>query len=96
MACVTSNVLEARFGANAVLGGQCVISTTLNADGTIAHLNTVHSLTFGERDGQASERVNNIERAFAGATFDAIASRNIMQAMWEKWVVLARWRAPQA
>jgi 2-dehydropantoate 2-reductase len=83
------DMLEARFGANAVLGGQCVISTTLNADGTIVHLNTVHSLTFGERDGQASERANNIERAFIGVTFDAIASPNILQAMWEKWVVLA-------
>ena len=83
------DVLEARFGANAVLGGQCVISTTLNADGTIVHLNTTHSLTFGERDGQASERVGAIGHAFDGATFDAIASPNILQAMWEKWVVLA-------
>lgn len=82
-------VLEARFGANAVLGGQCVISTTLNADGTIVHLNTTHSLTFGERDGRSGERVGEIARTFAGATFDATASPNIMQAMWEKWVVLA-------
>ncbi|MDO9382444.1 MAG: 2-dehydropantoate 2-reductase [Hyphomicrobiaceae bacterium] len=83
------DVLEARFGGNAVLGGQCVISTTLSTEGTIVHLNTTHSLTYGERDGGASTRVNDIRRAFEGAAFDATASPQILQAMWEKWVVLA-------
>ena len=33
------DVLEARFGAEAVLGGQCVISVALDPDGRIVHLN---------------------------------------------------------
>ncbi len=81
--------LEQRFGANAVLGGQCVISTTLKEDGTILHLNMVHSLTFGERDGRATERMTRLTQALSGAGFDAFASPSIMQAMWEKWVTLA-------
>ena len=32
--------LVERFGSAAVLGGQCVISTTLDAEGRILHLNT--------------------------------------------------------
>lgn len=81
--------LEQRFGAEAVLGGQCVISSTLREDGTIVHLNTAHLLTFGERDGGASERIGAIAAAFAGAKFDARASDAIVQEMWEKWVLLA-------
>src|SRR3984957_10461359 len=36
--------LGARFGAGAVLGGQCVISVTLDGDGHILHLNNTHFL----------------------------------------------------
>src|SRR5580692_4813135 len=42
--------LASRFGASAVLGGQCVISTTLDAEGRILHLNDTHLVSFGERD----------------------------------------------
>lgn len=83
------DVLEMRFGQRAVLGGQCVISTTLNDDGGILHLNTVHRLTFGERDGQSSARISGLTELFSGAKFDAVASPTIVQDMWEKWVTLA-------
>ena len=46
--------LAARFGAGAVLGGQCVISATLDAEGRILHLNDTHMLSFGEQDGSTS------------------------------------------
>lgn len=82
-------VLEERFGPAAVLGGQCVISTTLDADGTIVHLNAIHSLTYGERSVGVTGRMPALASLFSGAEFDAHASADIMQAMWEKWVVLA-------
>ena len=47
------DVLAGRFGAERVLGGQCVISATLDANGGIVHLNDIHALTFGELDGAA-------------------------------------------
>ena len=43
--------LQARFGVAHVLGGQCVISTTLDLEGRIVHLGDAHTLTFGELDG---------------------------------------------
>ena len=43
------DALEARFGANQVLGGQCLISAALDPDGRILHLSDTHSLSFGER-----------------------------------------------
>jgi len=83
------DLLDARFGRERVLGGQCVIAATLDAGGAIVHLNDAHSLTFGERGGGESERVRAIAEAFAGARFESRPSAQIVQEMWEKWVVLA-------
>jgi 2-dehydropantoate 2-reductase len=81
--------LAQRFGGDAVLGGQCVISTTLDADGRVLHLNDTHGLSFGERDGAVSARVEAIAATFAGARFDSRLSKAILQEMWEKWVLIA-------
>jgi 2-dehydropantoate 2-reductase len=81
--------LAARFGDAAVLGGQCVISTTLDAEGRILHLNDFHALSFGERDGSVSARAEAIATMLTGARFDSRLSRAIMQEMWEKWVLIA-------
>jgi ketopantoate reductase len=42
------DVLEARFGRDHVLGGQCVIAATLDNDHAIVHLNDSHELSYGE------------------------------------------------
>ena len=81
--------LDGRFGAARVIGGQCVIGVTLAPDGTITHLNDVHGLTFGERDGSRTDRITAIEETLAGANFAPRASDRILLEMWEKWVFLA-------
>jgi 2-dehydropantoate 2-reductase len=83
------DVLEQRFGAGAVLGGWCAISVTLDPEGRILHLADVHSLSFGERDGAATERTRAIASAFGGAKFEVRAVDAILQEMWEKWVFIA-------
>ena len=83
------DALDARFGAARVLGGLCVIAATLGTDGEIRHLNRSHSLTFGERDGSHSARVERIARAMEGVTFEARLSQSVLQDMWDKWVFLA-------
>jgi len=83
------DVLADRFGAERVLGGQCVISATLDANGRIVHLNDLHALTFGELDGGRSQRIEAIASAMSGARFDARLSDDIRQDMWEKWVFIA-------
>lgn len=83
------DLLDARFGADKVLGGQCVIPATLDADGAVRHLNGSHSLTFGERDGRMSARMATIAQALSDAGFEARPSRTIVQDMWNKWVSLA-------
>ena len=81
--------LAGRFGGATVLGGQCVISVTLNADGHILHLNDTHGVSFGERDSTTSSRAEAIAAAFKGARFDSKLSTAILQEMWEKWVLIA-------
>lgn len=82
------DVLDARFGRDRVLGGQCLIAVALK-DGEIVHLNENHELSFGERDGALSDRVNAIAQLMEGARFNGRASGEILQEMWEKWVFLA-------
>jgi 2-dehydropantoate 2-reductase len=81
--------LDRKFGKSRVLGGQCVIAATLNKERAIVHLNDMHALSFGERDGGMSERIQAIATAMQGAKFDAHASEKIVREMWDKWVFLA-------
>ena len=83
------DLLAARFGAGAVLGGQCIISATLDDEGRILHLNDTHFLSFGEQNGAKSPRVVAIATAFSGAKFDSQLSTAILQEMWEKWAFIA-------
>lgn len=82
-------LLEARFGAASVLGGQVMISAVLDLEGRIRHLNDTHLLSFGERDGAGSARVEAIAAALSGAGFETRLSPAILQEMWEKWVFIA-------
>lgn len=82
------DVLDKRFGRDRVLGGQCLIAVALK-DGEIVHLNETHELSFGERDGAMSDRVQAITRLMEGAKFNFHVSTEILQEMWEKWVFLA-------
>lgn len=83
------DAMEQRFGAAPVLGGQCVIGTSLDPEGRVMHLNELNLLSFGERDGSRSARAEAIASELSGAGFEARLSTAIMQEMWEKWVFIA-------
>ena len=83
------DLLVTRFGAERVLGGQCLISAVLDADGRVLHLNDTHLFAFGEPDGSRSARVETIATLLSDAKFDASPSDAILQEMWEKWVFIA-------
>lgn len=83
------DMLDARFGAEQVLGGQCAIASTLAPDGTIVHMSPMHALGFGERDGTMSSRVKAIAAQMQDCKFDGRASETVMLDMWEKWCMLA-------
>ena len=81
--------LGGHFGAGAVLGGQCVISVTLDGDGHVLHLNDTHGLSFGEQNDETSPRAEAIAATFSGANFKSRLSKTILHEMWEKWVLIA-------
>lgn len=83
------DVLDHRFGSAHVLGGLCFIGVTLNQNREIVHLNDQHELSFGERDGSRSARVEAIAAAMSHARFKFRLSAAILQEMWEKWVFIA-------
>lgn len=83
------DALSERFGKKAVLGGQCLISATLDEAGRVVHLNDVAHLSLGELDGTRSSRAETIAATLDRAGFDARLSTEILQEMWEKWVFIA-------
>jgi len=83
------DLLDERFGTARTLGGQCLISAKLDNRGSILHLNDSHLLTFGERAGNLSPRIDAIAVEIGKAKFELRASASILLQMWEKWVFLA-------
>ena len=83
------DVLDRKFGAERVLGGLCAIAATLNEAREVVQLAPMQSLNFGERDGRLSDRVRAIAEVMARGKLGSVASENIVQEMWEKWVFLA-------
>jgi 2-dehydropantoate 2-reductase len=83
------DLLDERFGRSRVLGGQCIIAATLDAQRAVVHLNDIHTLSFGERDGGISDRIRPVADTLGNAGFDARLSDHIVQEMWDKWVFLA-------
>jgi 2-dehydropantoate 2-reductase len=83
------DVLDNKFGRERVLGGLCGIAVTLNEHREVVQLAPLQWLTFGERDGKMSERVKAIAEVMESGKFGAVASEQVLQDMWEKWVFLA-------
>lgn len=83
------DVLEQKFGAGCVLGGQCAIAVTLDEHRHVVQLAPMQSLGFGERGGKMTDRIRAIAEIFASGNFGALPSDNILHDMWEKWIFLA-------
>lgn len=80
--------LDAEFGRERVLGGVAHIAVTLDADGTVRHLNKLANFTTGARDPAAEAPCAALSEALAKGGFNFRNSADIEQDMWEKWVFL--------
>lgn len=83
------DLLVERFGKHAVLGGVCLVATEIDAEGRIKQLTDLQSLVYGELDGRATPRLQELDKTLRGSGFDARVSDNILGDMWQKWVQLA-------
>lgn len=80
--------LQARFGAERVLGGTCFIETTLDKAGHIIQTSQRHDLVFGEWDGSMSQRVKTIQQHLQPANFNISLSPHVQQAIWHKYIFI--------
>ncbi|WP_375461610.1 2-dehydropantoate 2-reductase [uncultured Enterovirga sp.] len=82
------DILRSRFGSS-VIGGVCKVATTLDPEGRIRQLAPFQELSYGEISGGSSDRIAALDAVMQGCGFTARASTNILQEMWDKWVMLA-------
>ena len=83
------DLLTARFGKSAVLGGVCFVATTLKDDGSVVQLEGFQSLSYGEVTGEKTPRLEKLDQSLQDAGFEAKPSGQILHDMWQKWVFLA-------
>jgi 2-dehydropantoate 2-reductase len=83
------DLLIARFGKHAVLGGVCLVATEIDPEGRIRQLADFQKLVYGELDGQITPRLKKLDETLRGAGFEALISSHIVHDMWEKWVQIA-------
>jgi 2-dehydropantoate 2-reductase len=83
------DALEARFGAEPVVGGATYIVADMDAEGGVHSMTRLHDLNFGERDKAVTARTKAIEATLTGAGFDVHLRLDILATMWQKWTMLA-------
>ncbi|PHK49936.1 2-dehydropantoate 2-reductase [Staphylococcus edaphicus] len=80
--------LQSVFGKDKIMGGYCVIETTLDSTGKIIQTSPFDKLYFGELDGRTSERAQSIAQAFSGTKAEFKLDSNIEQGMWHKYLMI--------
>lgn len=81
--------LDAQFGEGRVLGGLCHLAVTLTPAGAVQHLNSLHSITFGERRGGRSSRCDALHGVLARIKSEVNYSADVLLDAWDKWVFLS-------
>ncbi|MGW6796515.1 ketopantoate reductase family protein [Streptomyces chartreusis] len=82
------DVLDERFGADAVLGGSCFVSVHRVSGGTIRHDGNPARLTFGAR-GPLRLPVERVEEILTCSGFSVRRAPDVVAEMWAKWVFIA-------
>lgn len=80
--------LKEAFGDNKVIGGLCIIETTLNKTGEIVQSSAFDRLVFGELEHQETDRIQQIADTFSGTKANFVLSNQIMQDIWHKYLLI--------
>ena len=82
-------LLDARFGADRVLGGSVRIVSDLDTDGRVLQMTPLEEMSYGERSRERTPRILAVDAVMAGAGFTAILQPDILATLWGKWWILA-------
>ena len=81
--------LDARFGAEKVVGGLARVGVAMNGQGHILHTSPFAVISFGERDGKpARKALVDLDAAIKASGIDGGLNANIVQDLWDKWIML--------
>lgn len=81
--------LDERLGTQRVLGGVAYIATMLEPSGTITHFGKNDRFLVGPRHDSQGEMVDALVAAMAKTPGVRERPANIIQALWNKWVMIA-------
>jgi 2-dehydropantoate 2-reductase len=90
------DVLDARFGPGRVAGGSCHLIASLDPEGTIQRLADVERIVYGLREGTGANgriALEHLHAAFERARVSAVLSPDVMQELWDKYVLLCSFAA---
>jgi 2-dehydropantoate 2-reductase len=83
------DVLAAKFGDAKVTGGLARVGVTMSPEGTIIHTSPFAAISFGERDGKpARPSLVELDAAVKKSGVDGGLHKNIVQDLWDKWIML--------
>jgi 2-dehydropantoate 2-reductase len=82
-------VLSAKFGDAKVVGGLARIGVAMAPDGTIHHTSPFAGISFGERSADAPRTaLVELDAAVKNAGIEGGLHKNIVQDLWDKWIML--------
>jgi 2-dehydropantoate 2-reductase len=83
------DVLSAKFGDAKVVGGLARVGVAMGPDGTIHHTSPFAAVSFGERDAKAPRpALVELDAAIKKSGIDGGLHKNIVQDLWDKWIML--------
>jgi 2-dehydropantoate 2-reductase len=83
------DILDARFGREKVVGGLARVGVAMNEQGWILHTSPFAAISFGERDGRdARPHLVELDAAIKKSGVDGGLNKNIVQDLWDKWIML--------
>ncbi|MFC4276635.1 2-dehydropantoate 2-reductase [Achromobacter aloeverae] len=81
--------LDARYGRDRVIGGVSYIATMLDAQGAVRHLAATDVVIVGARTQAGAGAAQRFHALISSSQGVRTLSVDIMQALWNKWVMLA-------
>lgn len=83
------DVLDAKFGKDRVVGGLARVGVAMSPEGTILHTSPFAAVSFGERDGREPRAsLKALDAAVKASGVDGGLHANIVQDLWDKWIML--------
>jgi 2-dehydropantoate 2-reductase len=83
------DVLSEKFGSAKVVGGLARVGVAMDLAGTIHHTSPFCGISFGERDGKPPRAaLVDLDAAIKKSGIDGGLHKNIVQDLWDKWIML--------